>query len=101
MLDIKLINKGQEAELLVEGKIDSSVAVELQKQLLNVAERFQQITLNLAALTYISSAGLRSLKSLRNAMRNKGGTIRIKNVRKDVKDVFVITGFYKLFDFEE
>ena len=101
MLDIKLVNKGQEAELLVKGRIDSSVAVDLQKQLFSVADRFQQITLNLADLAYISSAGLRALKSLRSAMRDKGGIIRITNVRKDVKDVFVITGFYKLFDFEE
>ena len=101
MLDIKLVNTGQEAELLLKGRIDSSVAADLKNQLLSIAERFQQITLNLADLVYISSAGLRALKSLRSAMRDKGGNTRIRNVRKDVKDVFVITGFYKLFDFEE
>lgn len=101
MLDIKLVNKGQKAELLLKGRIDSSVAADLKNQLLSIAERFQQITLNLADLGYISSAGLRALKSLRSAMRDKGGNTRIRNVRKDVKDVFAITGFYKLFDFEE
>ena len=52
-------------------------------------------------MPYISSAGLRVLRIVHRDMAQKGGTLIIRNVRKDVMDVFNLTGFGILLDFEE
>ena len=99
-LKLKLIKRGDEGELQVSGWIDANNAPEFQKLLEQQAERFDHIVLDLKDLEYISSAGLRALRVLHVKMRDKGGRVVIKNVREDVKSVFVVTGFNRLFVFE-
>ena len=53
------------------------------------------LVLDAAALTYISSAGLRVLLRLHRKTPRK---IRILNVRPEVYDIFEVTGFTELFD---
>lgn len=99
-MNIKLINRGQEGELLLEGRLDSLTAPEAEEIFLQMAERFEKVTLNLENLEYISSAGLRALKRLHMTMRKKNGTLALKNVRKMVMEVFEMTGFAGLLKFE-
>ena len=99
-LKLKLINRGNEGELQVSGWIDANNAPEFQRLLEQQVERFDRIVLNLKDLEYISSAGLRALRVLHVKMRDKGERVVIKNVRDDVKSVFVVTGFNRLFAFE-
>lgn len=99
-MNIKLINRGQEGELLLEGRLDSLTSPEAEEIFLQMAERFEKVTLNLENLEYISSAGLRTLKRLHMTMRKKNGTLVLKNVRKMVMEVFEMTGFAGLLRFE-
>ena len=99
-MNIKLINRGTEGELLLEGRLDSVTAPEAEVVFHQVAERFDKIVLNLAQLEYISSAGLRTLKRLHMAMKKKGGSLVLTNVRKMVMEVFEMTGFAGLLTFE-
>lgn len=99
-MNIKLINRGTEGELLLEGRLDSLTAPETEEVFLQMAERFDRLVLNLQGLEYISSAGLRILKRLYMAMRKKNGTLVLKNVKKMVMEVFEITGFAGLLQFE-
>ena len=98
-MHIKLINRGEEGELLLEGRLDSSTAPEVEEIVLQVAERFDRVILNLAQMDYISSAGLRILKLLYMAMRKKEGELEIKNANKMVMEVFEMTGFAGLLTF--
>lgn len=99
-MNIKLIDRGQEGELLLEGRLDSLTSPDAEKIFLQMAERFEKVTLNLQDMEYISSAGLRTLKRLHMAMRKKNGTLMLKNVRKMVMEVFEMTGFAGLLKFE-
>lgn len=99
-MNIKLIDRGQEGELLLEGRLDSLTSPEAEEIFLQMAERFQKVTLNMQELEYISSAGLRTLKRLHVAMRKKDGSLTLKNVRKMVMEVFEMTGFAGLLKFE-
>ena len=92
-MHIKLINRGTEGELLLEGRLDSSTAPEVEEIVLQMAERFDKVILNLAQMEYISSAGLRVLKLLYMAMRRKDGSLELKNANKLVMEVFEMTGF--------
>ena len=98
-MHIKLINRGEEGELLLAGRLDLSTAPEVEEILLQVADRFDQVILNMAQLEYISSAGLRILKLLYMALRKKEGELKVKNANKLVMEVFEMTGFVGLLTF--
>lgn len=98
-MHIKLINRGTEGEVMLEGRLDTNTSPEAEKVLLGLAERFEKLTLNFSELTYISSAGLRVMKRLYSAMAPKNGEIVLKNVNKMVMEVFEMTGFVSLFRF--
>lgn len=65
------------------------------------AKRFESIILDFSHVPYISSAGLRTIMKLYKEMRSKDGKFQIKNVRKDVADIFQVTGFSGLLDIED
>ena len=74
-MNIKLINRGQEGELLLEGRLDSLTAPEAEEVFNQTAERFDKVILNMRDLEYVSSAGLRTLKRLHMAMKKKNGNL--------------------------
>ena len=96
----KLINRGQEGELVLEGRLDTLTAPEAEEVFNQMAERFKKIVLNMAGVEYVSSAGLRTLKRLHMAMKKKNGSLVLTNVRKMVMEVFEMTGFAGLLNFE-
>ncbi|MCI6225913.1 MAG: STAS domain-containing protein [Clostridiales bacterium] len=99
-MNIKLINRGQEGELVLEGRLDTLTAPEAEEVFNQMAERFEKIVLNMAGMEYVSSAGLRTLKRLHMAMKKKNGSLVLTNVRKMVMEVFEMTGFAGLLNFE-
>ena len=99
-MNIKLINRGQEGELVLEGRLDTLTAPEAEEVFNQMAERFEKIVLNMAGVEYVSSAGLRTLKRLHMAMKQKNGSLVLTNVRKMVMEVFEMTGFAGLLNFE-
>ena len=99
-MNIKLINRGQEGELALEGRLDTLTAPEAEEVFNQMAERFKKIVLNMAGVEYVSSAGLRTLKRLHMAMKKKNGSLVLTNVRKMVMEVFEMTGFAGLLNFE-
>ena len=101
ILKMELINQGTEAEIRLIGRITSNNAPELQRMLEDQAERFDRIVIDLRELEYISSAGLRALKILYVKMKDKGGQVVIRGVCEDVRNMFNVTGFSKLFTFED
>ena len=72
-MDIKLVNRGTEGELILSGRLDAKNAEDVGNVFLQVADRFQNITLNMRDLKYISSAGLRILKKLYIKVRGNNG----------------------------
>ena len=92
-MQLKMVNRGESAEVLMIGRLDVNSAPEVERNLLEVAKRFQEVILNLEQLEYISSAGLRSLRSLYIALSQKGGSMRAINVPKPIMDIFEVTGF--------
>ena len=99
-MNIKLLNKGTEGEALLEGSMDSVTTPQAETMLMELVPRFEKLTLNLASLEYISSRGLRTLKVLHIAMKKKGGKLVLKNVSASVMEIFEITGFAGMLQFE-
>ena len=58
------------------------------------------MTIDLADLEYISSAGLRMLLKIQKKM-DRQGTMRIKNIRDNVREVLDMTGFSDFLTIED
>ncbi len=98
-MNMSLIKRGTEGELVLDGYIDASNAAEVEKILVDVAGQFDTLVLNMEKLEYVSSAGLRAFKRVYMDMRQKHGVLMAKNVGKMVMEVLEVTGFTRLFKF--
>ena len=49
-------------------------------------------------IEYISSSGLRLFLTLRKETAAKGGKVVIQNINDEIKKVFMMTGFFNLFE---
>lgn len=90
---------GNALTITLEGRLDTTTAPELEKALKESIENANTLTLDFAALDYISSAGLRVLLSAHKTMSKKGG-MKVINVNEMVKEVFDVTGFADILDIE-
>ena len=98
-MNINLIKRGREAEIQLEGHIDATNAPDVDRILIDAANQFDSIVLDMEKLEYVSSAGLRAFKHVYMELRRKGGTLSAKNVSRMVMEVFELTGFTRLFRF--
>ena len=90
-MTINQIQNGTEMTLQVEGRLDTTTAPDLEKQI-NGIENADSLVLDFSKLDYISSAGLRVLLAAHKTFAKKGGML-VKNVNEIVLDIFDVTGF--------
>jgi len=96
------INKKQDGSALVialEGRLDTTTAPDLEKELKNSLDGITDLTLDMTNLDYISSAGLRVLLSAHKTMM-KQGQMKVTNASEIVKEVFDVTGFSDILNIE-
>ena len=75
----------------LDGRLDTTTAPELEKAI-NNEDALENLVLDFASLTYISSAGLRVLLGAQKKM-NAQGSMELINVGEDVMDILEMTGF--------
>ena len=96
-IDIQERNGGYTA--LIEGRLDTPAAIKAQQDFTPLMENAdKEITLDCSKLEYISSSGLRLFLALRKETAAKGGKVIIKNINDEIKKVFMMTGFFNLFE---
>ena len=91
---MNIIKKSNENEMtmLLEGRLDTTTAPQLEEELKSAMEEVESIVLDFEKLDYISSAGLRVLLSAQKVMSKKGGMV-VQNVNEDIMEIFEVTGF--------
>ena len=97
------IKKNQSDDSLVVeiiGRLDAATAPQLEKELKSSLEGIKNLTLDFSKLEYIASAGLRVLLVAQKRM-NKQGSMTIKNVSSEVKEVLDMTGFINFLNIED
>ena len=84
---------------VLEGRIDSNGAGIMDEALQHaVAGGSHQIVLDLSGVSYINSAGLRTLADILTKCRENGGDMFLVALSPKVDRVFRIIGFDKFFD---
>ena len=99
MLNINKTAEGSALTIALEGRLDTTTAPELEGSWKDASAGVTELTIDLKALDYISSAGLRVLLSMQKVM-NKQGKMRVINVSEDVMEVFEVTGFSDILTIE-
>ena len=85
--------------IALEGRLDTTTAPQLEAELNNSLDGVKALVIDMEKLLYISSAGLRVLLKAQKVM-NKQGSMTVKNVSQDIKDIFEVTGFNELLNIE-
>ena len=100
-MEIKKVNNNDELVITVKGRLDTNTAPELEKGALEDLANFKKLRLDLAALDYISSAGLRVVLTLHKNMSGKGAKLVVSHPKDEVMEVFDMTGFSSFLTIEE
>ena len=83
----------------ISGRLDTPAAVKAQQEITPLLENANKaITLDCKDLEYISSSGLRLFLTIRKEASAKGGKVIIENINDEIKKVFMMTGFFNLFE---
>ena len=91
--------KGTALEIALEGRLDTTTAPELEKELKGSLDGLTELTLDFEKLDYISSAGLRVLLMAQREM-GKNGAMKVTHVNEIVQEVFEVTGFTDILTIE-
>lgn len=92
-MKIDVLKNEDSVVLAVDGRIDTITAPELQKEVLGAFQKTGTVTMDLAKVEYVSSAGLRVLLIGQKTAKGKGGSFTLTNVCEQVMTVFEMTGF--------
>ena len=98
-MTIEIKKNADELVLEITGRLDTITAPALEKTINENLGEIKCLILDFKNLEYISSAGLRVLLSTQKKLQQKG-TMKIKNVREEVMEVFEITGFVDILTVE-
>lgn len=99
-MDIKKNSAGDNLTIEIIGRLDAATAPQLEKELNNSLTGIKSLILDFSQLEYIASAGLRVLLVAQKRM-NKQGSMTIKNVTEEVKEVLDMTGFINFLHIED
>lgn len=91
-LDVKNEEKG--ILVSVAGRMDAVSSPEFEKELARLIDEGNvNFVIDLAALDYISSSGLRSVLATAKKLKGRNGRILLASLQTVVKEVFEISGF--------
>ena len=99
-MNISKKQEGTQLTVALEGRLDTVTAPQFEAELRNSVSGVSELILDLGALDYVSSAGLRVLLSAQKVM-NRQGSMVIRNVKPEIMEIFDVTGFVDILNIEE
>lgn len=98
-MTIHKTQNGDGLTVALEGRLDTTTAPQLDKELKQSLTGIKTLVFDFAQLEYISSAGLRVLLTAQKVM-NKQGSMTVTHVNETVMEVFDVTGFSDILNIE-
>ena len=99
MLNIDRTIENGKALFTLGGRLDTTTAPELERELKDSFDGVNELTLDFSKLEYISSAGLRVLLAAQKVMNRQGG-MKVANVNETIMEIFEVTGFSDILTIE-
>jgi anti-sigma B factor antagonist len=99
-LDVSEVGDVTVVRFLERRILDATNIEELGGELFGLIEREnrQKLLLNFHDVEFLSSAALNKLIILDKKLRDRGGLLKLSNLRPEIHEVFVITRLNQLFD---
>ena len=91
-MTLEIKKNAEETIIEIVGRLDTTTAPALDKAISEDIGDTKNLVLDVKAMEYISSAGLRVVLSAQKKMQ-KIGSMKVINVCADVMEVFEMTGF--------
>ena len=99
MLKIKKDRKDSALTMVLEGRLDTTTAPQLEEELAASLDGVTDLVFEISNLEDISSAGLRVLLSAQKIMNRQGGMV-VRNATDEVMEIFEVTGFSDILTIE-
>ena len=100
-MEIKKTQKDSELIMEINGRLDTNAATKLIVDIdESLVEGVTTFVLDMADCDYVASSGLRAILGAQKKMNALQGTMVVKNVVSDVMEVFEMTGFADILNFE-
>ncbi len=96
-MNIEVKAEGNIAIAIISGEIDSKTAPQAQEELLPVTGQYNKLIMDMSNVTFLSSAGLRTLLLLYRQTTAKNGKIVLVGLTDEIRDTMSMTGFLKFF----
>lgn len=90
---------GNELTIRPVGRLDTTTAPQLERELKQNIGGVERLVLDFAGLEYLSSAGLRVLLAAQKVM-NRQGKMIVRNVNETIAEIFEVTGFSDILTIE-
>lgn len=91
------IDSDESGRVVISGRLDAAQAPRAQEFLDTIAK---DCVIDLGGLEYISSAGLGVLLRTHKRLASQGRGLKLVNVNRHINDIFMYSGFDRLFDIE-
>ena len=100
-MNAKIEEIGGKYVAMLSGELDTAAAKEAEDVLKPLyTSDGKDVIIDCTDLEYIASSGLRILVSILKGARSSGSLVTLKNVNDDIMNVFKLTGFTEIFNFE-
>ena len=96
-MEVNIIN-GDKITVELIGRLDTASVTDFDEEIAEVIADDNDVVFDCKDLEYISSSGLRIFLTLRKADAAKGGKIIVQDIKDDIRNVFMMTGFLNLFE---
>lgn len=97
-LGVEAYEQGGVTVIVLAGDIDSRTVPNMESQLVPLVEDQPRVCLDMRAVTYLSSAGLRLLLILYRQITGRGGRVVLAGLPPMISDTMQNTGFMDFFE---
>lgn len=96
-MDIGISNENGGKLVRLNGDLDGHTSDQVTKALQELIVPEVRLIIDMEGCPYVSSAGLRTLLTIGKNAKMNNGEMQIINLKEEVRDVMVMTGFSSIF----
>ena len=85
----------------ITGSVDTNTSEELRNEIIDELDDIAVVWFDMKEMDYISSAGLRVLLETYQTIEPDEGKIVLANVREELREIFVLTGFSRFMEMND
>lgn len=99
-MNITILEDNGTTTVGIVGRLDTVTAPELEREVKPLVKLGATVVFDCEKMDYVSSSGLRVVLTTHKQLAAIGGRFIVRNLNKEVKSVFELTGFTRLLNIE-